>query len=52
MKTKYLTFRRYIIISLLGLLGIGVSSCEKYGCPEDEIELMYGCPTTEFNDSL
>ena len=52
MKVKYLKLRRWLITGLLGLLGIGVSSCEKYGCPEDEIEAMYGCPVTEYNDTI
>lgn len=52
MKTKFLKAKHWMLALLLGLLGMGVSSCEKYGCPEGEITPMYGVPSTEYNDSL
>ena len=52
MKVKYLKFRRWLLLGLLGLMGIGVSSCAKYGSPEDDYSAEYGCPVTEYNDTI
>ncbi len=48
MKVRFLKAKNWLVVALLGLMGVGVCSCEKYGVPEEE----YGCPTTEYNDSI
>ena len=50
MKRRYLKAKHWLLLFLLGLLGVSVSSCEKYGTPEPYE--MYGCPPSEYNDSL
>ena len=53
MKLRLLKAKHWLLITLMGMLGVNVSSCEKmYGCPEDEITPMYGVPSTEYNDSI
>ena len=53
MKPRCLEAKHWLLLFLLALLGTSVSSCEKYGCPEcDQHALMYGVPTTEYNDSI
>ena len=47
MKVKYLKFRRWLLLALLGTLG--VASCSKSN--DDDIQLMYGVPETEYNDN-
>ena len=47
MKVKYLKFRRWLLLALLGTLG--VASCSK--STDDDIQLMYGVPETEYNDN-
>lgn len=49
MKVNVLKAKRWLIVALLGLMGVGVCSCEKYGTQEEE---MYGCPPSEYNDSI
>lgn len=41
-----------MLIVLLGIIGAVVTSCEKYGSPEDEFTNMYGCPPSDYNDSI
>ena len=48
MKIRFLKAKNWFIVAFLGLMGVSVCSCEKYGTQED----MYGCPTTEYNDSI
>lgn len=50
MKLRLLKAKHWLLITLMGMLGL--SSCEKYGCPECEITPMYGVPSTEYNDSI
>lgn len=47
MKVKYLKFRRWLLLALLGTLS--VASCSK--STDDDIQLMYGVPETEYNDN-
>lgn len=47
MKTKFLKAKYWLLMALMGLLGVA-TSCEKESEPID----MYGCPPTEYNDSL
>ena len=49
MKVRFLKAKNWLIVALLGLMGVGICSCEKYGTQEED---MYGCPTTEYNDSI
>lgn len=54
MRISYLKFRRWLLLALLGVMGIGVSSCEKYGSPEDDYDgprPMYGVIQTEYNEN-
>lgn len=46
MKVRFLKAKNWLIVALLGLMGVGICSCEKYGTQEE------GCPTTEYNDSI
>ena len=48
MKNHLLKARHWLLLLLLGLLGGSVCSCTRY----DEPELMYGVPTTGYNDSI
>ena len=53
MKVKYLKFRRWLLLALLGLMSIGVSSCEKSDSDEeyDGPRPMYGVIQTEYNEN-
>ena len=46
MKVRFLKAKNWLIVAFLGLMGVSVCSCEKYGTQEE------GCPTTEYNDSI
>ena len=46
MKIRFLKAKNWLIVAFLGLMGVSVCSCEKYGTQEE------GCPTTEYNDSI
>jgi hypothetical protein len=52
MKRHILNAKHWLLLALMGLLG--VSSCTKlmYGSPEEPYQEMYGCPATEYNDSV
>ncbi|MBR6844818.1 MAG: hypothetical protein IKM79_06965 [Bacteroidales bacterium] len=51
MKLRFLKAKHWLLLTLLGWMGVAVSCTEKYGCPEDGPD-MYGCPPSEYNDSI
>lgn len=53
MRIKYLKFRHWLLMALLG--AVGVASCSKYGTPEEDYDgprPMYGVIQTEYNENL
>ena len=52
MKLHFLKTKRWLLIALLGIIGAVSASCEKYGSPENEFINMYGCPPSDYNDSI
>ena len=52
MKIRFLKAKHWLLITLLGIMGVASSCTKMYDCPEDEFKPMYGCPPSEYNDSL
>ena len=47
MKIRFLKAKHWLLVALMGLMGLATSCTE-----EDEPIDMYGCPPSEYNDSL
>ena len=50
MKIKFLKAKHWLLAALMGLMGVATSCTVEYGTLEPED--MYGCPPSEYNDSL
>lgn len=51
MRLRVLKAKHWLILTLLGMLGMASCSKDKDDGPS-EIKVMYGCPTSEYNDSI
>ena len=49
MKIRILKAKHWLLVALLGLMGVASSCAKEYGPLEPD---MYGCPPSEYNDSL